>query len=260
VGGYLTHVGVGLLLVGIITSSGYSESHKLNLPINEAKESFGYKFTYVGIDSTAVDRKNAVEVRVQKGNQNFVARPKLYYSKFTHGMLRHPHIKTDLLGDLYLAPLKFSNQSETEEESLFTLQKGETKEVNGYSIRFVDFDMSTHQAADQISVGAILEVEKNEKKEIIVPVLAMGRTEGDQARSEVQLPFGEDYLVLKKIDADRETIDLSLVSSAEKTSGDLLILDVSKKPLINLYWLGTIFILLGLIIATYRRTKEITIN
>jgi cytochrome c biogenesis factor len=105
-----------------------------------------------------------------------------------------------------------------------------------------------------------LEVEKNEKKEIIVPVLAMGRTEGDQARSEVQLPFGEDYLVLKKIDADRETIDLSLVSSAEKTSGDLLILDVSKKPLINLYWLGTIFILLGLIIATYRRTKEITIN
>jgi cytochrome c-type biogenesis protein CcmF len=260
VGGYLTHVGVGLLLVGIITSSGYSESHKLNLPINEAKESFGYKFTYVGIDSATVDRKNAVEVRVQKGSQNFVARPKLYYSKFTHGMLRHPHIKTDLLGDLYLAPLKFSNQSETEEESLFTLQKGETKEVNGYSIRFVDFDMSTHQAADQISVGAILEVEKNEKKEIIVPVLAMGRTEGDQAKTEVQLPFGEDYLVLKKIDADRETIDLSLVSSAEKTSGDLLILDVSKKPLINLYWLGTIFILLGLIIATYRRTKEITIN
>ena len=109
-------------------------------------------------------------------------------------------------------------------------------------------------------MGAILEVEKNGQQETLVPAITIGRTEGDQAKSKVQLPGGEDYLILRKIDADRKMIDLSLVLSAEETSGDLLILNVSKKPLINLYWLGTILILLGLIIATYRRSKEITVN
>jgi cytochrome c-type biogenesis protein CcmF len=261
-GGYLTHLGVGLLLVGIITSTGYSRSIKLTLPLNETKEAFGYKFTYMGIDSTSIDGKDALEVKVEKGNKNFMARPKFYYSEFTHGMLRHPHIKTNLLDDLYLAPLKFSHQGESEQESLFTLHKGETKKIAGYDIKFVDFDMTTHDKVDQVSVGAILEVEKNDQKETLIPTITIGRTEGDQAKSTVQLPFGEDYLILKRIDADRKTIDLSLVLAEEETSGGLLILNVSKKPLINLYWLGTVLILLGLITATYRRIKEkeITFN
>jgi cytochrome c-type biogenesis protein CcmF len=260
IGGYLTHLGVGLMLIGILTSTGYSRSAKLTLPLNESKEAFGYKFTYTGIDSTSKDRKDALEVKVEKGDKNFVARPKFYYSEFTHGMLRHPSIKTNFLNDLYLAPLKFSKPGESEAESLLSLGKGETEKINGYDIKFVGFDMTTHNQVDQVTVGGILEVEKDDVKDTLVPVIAMGRTEGDQAKSEVQLPGGEDYLILKRIDADRKMIYFSLVLSAEETSGDLLILNVSKKPLINLFWLGTIVILLGLIIATYRRSKEITVN
>jgi cytochrome c-type biogenesis protein CcmF len=259
-GGYLTHLGVGLLVLGIITSSGYSQSIKLTLPINETKEAFEHKFTYLGVDSVSIGEKEALKVKVEKGNKSFLARPEFYYSEFTHGMLRHPYIKINLLNDLYLAPLEFSHPGEGEEESHLSLQKGETKEVGGYNIKFVDFDMTTHDQVDQVSVGAILEVEKNGQKETLIPAITIGRTEGDQAKNKVQLPGGEDYLILEKIDADRKTIDLSLVLSAEETSGDLLILNVSKKPLINLYWLGTILILLGLIIATYRRSKEIAPN
>jgi cytochrome c-type biogenesis protein CcmF len=259
-GGYLTHLGVGLLLLGIITSSGYSKSAKLTLPINQTKEAFGYKFTYLGIDSASIGGKEALKVKVEKGNKSFLARPILYYSEFTHGMLKHPDIKTNLLSDLYLAPLESSQPGEGEEESIFTFQKGETRKIGGYDIKFVAFDMTTHDQTDQISVGAILEAEKDDQKDTLVPAIVMGRTEGDQAKSKVQLPGGEDYLVLEKIDADRKTIDLSLVLSAEETSDDLLILNVSKKPLINLYWLGTILILLGLIIATYRRSKTTMVN
>ena len=256
-GGYLTHLGVGFLLMGILTSSGYSRSIKLSLPINETKEAFGYKFTYLGIDGASSDEKDALKVKVQKGDKNFIARPRFYYSEFTQGMLRHPHIEINLLNDLYLAPLKLSLG---EEENLFSLQKGETKNLKGYTIKFVDFDMTTHSKVAQVGVGAILEVEKNDQEKTLIPAIVMGRTEGDQAKNKVQLPGGEDYLVLEKIDADRRMIDLSLVLGAEETTEDLLILNVSNKPLINLYWLGTVLILLGLVIATYRRTKETAIN
>jgi cytochrome c-type biogenesis protein CcmF len=259
-GGYLTHLGVGLLLLGIITSSGYSRSIKLSLPINQTKEAFGYRFTYLGIDTTLIGEKEALNVKVQKDSNSFMARPKFYYSEFTHDMLRHPYIKINLLNDLYLAPLKLSPEQEIEKENLFSIQKGETEEINGYEIKFVGFDMTTHEKVDQITVGAILEVQKNDMKDTLVPIIAMGRTEGDKTKSEVQLPGGEDYLILKRIDADRKMIYFSLILSAEETSGDLLILNVSQKPLINLYWLGTVLILLGLIIATYRRSKEITLN
>jgi cytochrome c-type biogenesis protein CcmF len=256
-GGYLTHLGVGFLLMGILTSSGYSRSIKLSLPINETKEAFGYKFTYLGIDHASIGEKDALKVKVQKGDKNFIARPKFYYSEFTQGMLRHPHIEINLLNDLYLAPLKLSLG---EEEKLFSLQKGETKNLRGYTIEFMDFDMTTHSKVDQVGVGAILEVVKNDQKKTLIPAIVMGRTEGDQAKNKVQLPGGEDYLILEKIDADRKMIDLSLVLGAEETTEDLLILNVSNKPLINLYWLGTVLILLGLVIATYRRTKEIAID
>lgn len=252
-GGYLTHLGVGLLLVGIITSSGYSESTKLNLPINETQEAFGYQFTYLGIDSASVGKKEALKVKVRKGEEDFIARPKFYHSELTQGMLRYPHIKVNLLSDIYLAPLKLSGG---EAESLISLPKGETKNLKGYTIKFVDFDMSTHDKVDQVSVGAILEVGKNGQKDTLLPAIVMGRTEGDQPQSKVQLPGEKDYLILEKIDADQKVIDLKLVFEAEETTKDLLILNVSKKPLINLYWLGTVFILTGLIIATYRRAKE----
>jgi len=256
-GGYLAHLGVGVLLVGLITSSGYSRSTKLSLPLNEAKEAFGYRFTYLGIEPASSGERDALKVKVEKGDKNFIARPKFYYSEFTQGMLRHPHIEINPLNDLYLAPLKFSPG---EEENLFSLQKGEIKNLKGYTIKFLDFDMTTHSKVDQVAVGAILKVERNDHKETVVPVITLGRTEGDQARRKVGLLGGEDYLVLEKIDADRKMIDLSLVLGGEETSEDLVILNVSEKPLINLYWLGTVLILLGLVIAIYRRTKEIAIN
>jgi cytochrome c biogenesis factor len=63
--------------------------------------------------------------------------------------------------------------------------------------------------------------------------------------------------VLEKIDADRKIVTLRLVLEEEKTSEELLVLSVGKKPLINLFWLGTILVMLGLTVATLRRTREV---
>lgn len=102
-GGYLAHLGVVVLLVGLITSSGCSRSTKLSLPLNEAKEAFGCRFTYLGIEPASSDERDALKVKVEKGDKNFIARPKFYYSEFTQGIIRHPHIEENPLNDFYLA-------------------------------------------------------------------------------------------------------------------------------------------------------------
>jgi len=253
-GGYLTHLGVGFLLVGIITSSGYNRSVKINLPEEETKDAFGYKFTFLGTERDTLSQKDALKVKVEKDGKSFIARPRLYFSEYNQGYMRTPYIKVNLLDDLYLAPLEHK-EGEEAGTFRFTVTKGETKEIEGYTINFVGFDMPSHGMEGAMKVGAILEITQGEKIDTVVPAIIMGGTEQDEAQRIAHLPGGEDHIVLEKIDADRKMVMLNLVV-AEKTEKDLLVLEVSRKPLINALWLGTIVIMAGLAVSTYRRAKE----
>ena len=255
IGGFLTHVGAGMLIVGIVYSSGYDRSEKINLPRGQTAEALGYQFTYLGLESGSRSNQDALKIKVQKGDRSFVAKPKFYFSEYNQGIMRTPHIEINLLYDLYLSPLEHS-QGEDADRNLFGVQKGETIEKEGYSITFVGFDVGSHAQTGQISVGAILEVEYDGERVTLTPTQVMGGIEGGLVKRRVHLPGGADHLVLESIDADRKIVTLRLVLGEEKTSEELLVLSVGKKPLINLFWLGTVLVMLGLTIATIRRFQE----
>jgi cytochrome c-type biogenesis protein CcmF len=254
-GGFVTHVGVGLMLVGIITSSGYSRSVKLNLPENEAKDAFGYQFTYLGTEGDTLNQKSALEVKVGKGENSFLAEPKLYFSEYNQAYMRTPYIRITPLYDLYLAPLE-NQTGEGTGENKFLLKKGESKEVGGYNIRFVGFDMSSHGMEGGMRVGAALEITYEDEKQTFTPAIVMGGTEAEDSLRVVMLPGGNDHLILERINADDKSVALDLILTNPEAGKNLLVLEVSRKPLINVLWLGTILIMAGLVIATYRRTKE----
>jgi cytochrome c-type biogenesis protein CcmF len=254
-GGFVTHVGVGMLVVGIIASSGYDRSKNINLPKGRTEETLGYQFTYLGLEGHSAGKGDVLKIRVQKGNSSFVAKPEFYFSEYNRGIMRTPYIKIYPLYDLYLSPLEH-DQGEDQGRDLLQIGKGQTVEKEGYTITFVGFDMSSHAEAGQISVGAVLDVEHDGEKTTLTPVMVMGGIEEGQIKSPVSLPGGGGYLVLERIDADRKMVTLRLVPEAEETSEDFLVLSVSKKPLINLLWLGTIVVMLGLFAATVRRLKE----
>ncbi len=256
VGGFLTHVGAGMLVVGIVTSSGYGKSEKINLRRYETGEALGFQFTFLGTDTSSSGESDALKIKVEKGNRNFVARPRFYFSEYSQGIMRTPHIKVNLLYDLYLSPLEHG-QGEDADKNLFQVRKGETVTKEDYSITFVGFDLGSHAQAGQISVGAVLDVEHNGERATLTPTLVMGGIEEGQIKRMTHLPGGGDHLVLEKVDADRKIVTLRLILEEEKTSEDLLVLSVEKKPLINLFWLGTILVMVGLTIATVRRIKEV---
>ena len=256
IGGYVAHFGIGLMLIGIITSSGYSRSTVVNLPEGQTQDAFGYQFTYMGTqgDDTS-NQKNALLIRVEKGDKIFMARPRLYYSEYNQNYMRTPYIKINLLYDLYLAPLE--HRGGKEGGNSFDLGPGETKQIGGYSIKFIGFDRSSHGMEGVIRVGAKLEVTHGAETVIVIPAMVMNGIEVDTSQNRVSLPGGgEDRLVLNKINADEETVTLSLLSSETEPSGNLLVLEVSQKPLINTLWLGTVLVLTGLIISSGRRMKD----
>jgi len=255
-GGFVAHVGAGMLVVGIVTSSGYDRSEKINLPKGRTEEIWGYQFTYLGLEGDSAGRQDALKIKVQKGNSSFVAKPEFYFSEYNRGIMRTPYIKIYPLYDLYLSPLEH-DQGEDQDRNLFQIGKGQTLEKEGYTITFVGFDMSSHAEAGQISVGAVLDVGHDTETTTLTPTMVMGGIEEGQIKSMAPLPGGAGHLTLEKIDADRKMVTLRLVLPGQETSEDLLVLSVGKKPLINLLWLGTILVMLGLFMATLRRLKEV---
>ncbi len=254
-GGYLAHVGLGLMFVGMVASSGYSRSVKLNLHPNRPAEAFGYEFTYLGAQEDTSRQENFLDIRVQKGKSSFVAHPRFYYSDYNQGIMRSPSIKVKLLEDIYLAPVERLDSQEIGGSRL-VMAKGDTASIDGYNIKFLDFDMSTHQMESRIRVGAFVEIRRDQQVDTLIPSMSMDQSTMEQFQDTVVFPDGENRLVLEGIEADQGAVELRVLTSGQEPQGELLILEVSRKPLINVLWLGTVLIMLGLGMATYRRWQE----
>ena len=63
-GGYLAHVGVGIMLAGIVISGVYARSTRVTLPVGTPVPVAGAKLTFVRVVPGTADRKQAMEVRV----------------------------------------------------------------------------------------------------------------------------------------------------------------------------------------------------
>ncbi len=250
--GYLTHIGVGLMFIGILTSSAYSESEKLNLPEDEPKAAFGYQLTFRGEENPSPKEGNSLLVEVKKGTDDFIAKPRLYWSEYSQAMMRKPAIKRKLTEDIYFAPLEYS-QRELIFSEPFSLSKGEEKEIEGYKIKFLSFDMTPHQQGGEFRVGAVLEVKHQGQKSTATPAIVF-KEQNQMAQIEAQLP--DDKLIfLEKVMADQKMVVLS-IALRKKESGEILVLEVSRKPLINLLWLGMIVVMAGLFLTTWREKQR----
>ncbi len=124
-GAYLSHIGFGIMMIGVLFSSAYNKTKTVNLPLDEQKEIFGHKLTYQGTGSSFMDEDNFLKIDVQKNNQSFLARPKFYFSQYTESIIRSPHIQYGILSDLYLAPSEIEDNWES-----FSLIRGDSITIN----------------------------------------------------------------------------------------------------------------------------------
>ncbi len=90
-GGYLAHVGVGIMLAGIVVSGTYAKSQRITLPTNVPKKVGDTTLTFLRIVPGAGDRKQAMEVRVEtEKGKVFYAYPKMYENSRTGQLMVNP--------------------------------------------------------------------------------------------------------------------------------------------------------------------------
>lgn len=258
--GPLTHTGFGVLLIGVLASSAFSSNQKVVLPRGESGTAFGRNVVYEGMESEISEPNNELILQMIDNGDSTELTPQLYYSERLDGIMRRPHIESYLLYDLYFAP---EQVKESDTPSGLKLTRGERAEVGPWSMAFVDFVMGAHggDMAGDMKISARLIASREGQVDTLMPSVEL--VTGEQGRSDyIDYP---DWLIwetdsipvnISRIMADEGAVVLDLPGLYEAEPESRLVLDVSKKMLIGLVWLGSVLIVLGGVFSFIRRRSE----
>jgi cytochrome c-type biogenesis protein CcmF len=259
IGGPLAHLGVGMLLIGIIVSGNFSESKRLQLRLNEKGSIYGYDITYTGIAETS-NGKTQIKLDLEKDGSALHLLPKFYFSKYNNSWAREPEIKILPFRDFYITVLEREFKSDAA-ENILVLKKGEAGNFGDYKIEFLGFEFGDHQMNQTIQIGANLKVTYQGKEYQLKPTMVY---QSSKISNPVVLPAksGETKtLTLSNINADQKMIEVTFAGFQQGSdSEDVVLIEISKKPLMNFVWLGSILLTLGTVVAFKRRYNSKTVG
>jgi cytochrome c-type biogenesis protein CcmF len=256
-GGYLAHVGIGLMLIGIITSSVYDVSQRVTLPKDENTEVLGYQVKYTG-KLASDDGKDKVLLTVNHDRETYA---RFYWSEYSQAYMVSPSIVYTFLEDLYISPIQILNGDELLSfDKIEITKEGQTK-LGNYTFSFIKYEVeSGHEmGGGDMTIWARLEVMDNYGKSLgeIKPGLKIKGKE--QENLPATIPGTEREVFIDGVSVEKEMLRLSIEKPAvdpQNAGKELLAVEVSRKPLINILWLGTIVLGFGFITAIFNRTQK----
>src|SRR5450756_1553389 len=268
-GGYLAHIGMSIMLVGILISGVYEKRTTVNLlrnqPVGDVK-----RFEELNaMDLSDRRAKQAMEVEVSSpGRSVWKAYPKLYTNTRTNQMMANPDVKSSPLMDLYVSPQAYDpGRSARIEGTTFALKKGESKTVEGVKLKFLDFSADRSQASSDrphVTVTGnflVTTAEVSEEKTArLVMYFGEAATESATESPETPLP-GKGRLKLLRVSPNEGTCEIELLGIApggdlKPATGETLSVDLTTKPLISLVWGGFYVMMAGGLVALVRRAGD----
>ena len=257
-GGYVAHAGLGLMVIGILTSSVYDRSEKVMLPRGEFYQTeSGYDIKFVNFLDMP-DGKDRVKLEVKsRYGSTYEAYPQFYYSEYSKAYMVAPDVKVQFAKDVYISPISFTparlaNQGELE------LGKTESVKYKDMQITFNKFLVQMGAGTQEITADLTFQVDENgyPKEHSVFPVLKAAN--GEMNSSEVEVP-GTSYRVkIASVNASKGTLTLVISSpqSGNETAKDMLAIELSEKPFISVLWFGTIVFIIGSFLTLLIRAKE----
>ncbi|SDD56752.1 hypothetical protein SPACI_052480 [Sporomusa acidovorans DSM 3132] len=241
-GAGLTHIGLAITLIGILFSSLASQSVYVSFQQGESQEVFGTNFTYTG---TRLDPEGQgfYQSFSLAGEANTVLEPYTKLNKEGRPAAREPGIYRMAAADIYLAPAMQQEEISSKE---MTLHKEEQKQEAGLTVKFIRYGMSGNGTGGDVRVYALLAVTKDGNTEEARPELLSRNGQMIPAPFKV---FGQYELRLTAVSMKDGTATVGIKDLTAPPEQPRIDVEISRKPLINLVWLGTVFITVGTIWA-----------
>lgn len=279
-GGIVSHIGVSFLLLGVVFLVSLQKSEDVELVQDHpAKlQTMPYAITYMGMSSGLRDRGNVLRFVVlpnsgkgAAGSGFAIAMPcAIRKQETTPVLLARPAIRHRWWGDLYFALKAGPEQVSPTQLVRFTLTKGKSKFIAGYTYTFRSFQVPPDVAA-QVEHGimparfpVIAEVDVRAPSGKVTRLEPSNiRDRGDPLgpeTSEYRLPkpaLGTWWgITFDAMNADSGEASF-FVRDTSQAPLTRFTIEVSTRPLIWLVWIGTVLFAVGAVIASRRRMIEL---
>ena len=258
-GGYLAHVGIGLMMIGIITSSVYEKTDKISLPIGTSRSIMGYDMTYMGFRLSSDGKDEAVINIFRDGTKVCEAKAKFYWSEFSQAYMRNPSVHNLWLKDLYISPIQVVPAEEPDDGHLINLFEDENVYFEDYTLKFAGYEMDPHDIdVDEIHVQAIINGSGPNGNFVLKPAIKVR----GQKRSVIhdRLPDTERDVYLHSVNIEERSLTLMIDHDKDQadiadSKKEMLAIEITEKPLIILLWLGTIIMISGFVVSLANRVS-----
>ena len=291
-GGWLAHVGIGVLMIGVVISNTYERTQRIDLIQGFGpKAAFGYQFEFEKMTAKPPDqwpinpdyiRDNAVQMRVtppagegaqDDGSHTFLISPrwfvynldKAHFEDETEA-IRWPDIRKYLGHDLYVglaANPEFvcvdaDNPGARQHITLLPKQK---VTFGPYTVGYFDYSGEPGKF-----FGARLAILKPDNTPVEVdPKILLGSDEKGMHMDYINYAVPElrdangvpGVARLDRLDPATHAADISLSLPGATTTGVWVVhAEVTYKPWVNLVWAGVLIAVLGIFIAGVNRANE----
>ena len=236
----LTHIGVAVMVLGIVVSSAGDERVILSISKQETQEVFGDNITYLGLEKDNSDTGMYQNFIVERQGQQIKLRPYVRQDKYSNMSGGEPAIYQGLSADLYLAPTSNYGNYFSQEISL---GKGEEISLDGLNIVFLKYGMENMEN-EVIRFQSFLEISKDGITEKIMPYL---QYRNGMITSVTEKAFGQHEFRINSVNLEKSIAVIGYRNLM--TDKEPIEVEFSRKPLISLVWLGAILISLSTALA-----------
>jgi cytochrome c-type biogenesis protein CcmF len=268
-GGYLAHVGVGIMLAGVVVSGNYAKTQRMNLKVDKPTRVGDATLTFLRLVPGTAERKQAMEVRVETARgKTYYAYPKMYENSKTGQLMANPSIKNGAFSDLYIAPQQYDPGQPEMVGRDVRLAKGTTTNIDGTGFTFREFN------ADRAAMM------RGEKKMLVLTDVTITPPDGTQHDATIksvfhldgQAPEAEELEVpgvpgakmrVLAVSPNDGAVVLRLTGISKNPADEFqaatvesLSVEVTRKPLIALVWAGFYVMMAGGILAFVKRSGE----
>lgn len=297
VGAAVAHIGFALLLLGALVSAATSNPISINasnfIPVkdfekvekpgqnmvlykNEPKKMGRYTVTYISDTAIAPNtfykiNFKVIDEKTGKIKEDFELNPKVQVNE-KMGLIASPDTKHYLTTDIYThitsAPDKSeehaSHEGHSEEENykaprILNVSVGDTIHTSSgiitvKALNFKPVVKDLKLEGKDVAVGLPLEIDLNGKIFKAEPLfLVKGNNTFDFARNVDELSL---RLRFTKIIPEQNKMELQVYEKPQQAK-DWVVFKSIEFPFINLYWVGTIVMVIGFFISILKRRKEL---
>lgn len=284
-GGALAHVGLGLVLLGIVASSGMSTPLSTRGPDGSSQDYFvlhhgetrqveEYEVHYRG-KSPGERGRTAYQLDVDgPDGRSFSVAPVAY--KSGDQWVQQPDIERFFTSDLYVAVTPRAMQDDLEQKDRvddsaskkggeIAMATGDSTVVGGgtFAIELVGLDQQVDSESvpdsAQVAVAAVVDVTRLQdgttrrlrSVHLVMP---------DGSRQSIETGISEWDVAVSFVGVDVQSKRVHLrVDGVEVPAEDWVVVQASLKPFIHVFWLGILVLMGGVLVAMVRRIQDLNI-